>query len=83
MVLSLNFRDTQCGFKAFRQNVARTVFSRQKIEPWGFDPEISLLALHPVFKVVEVPVGWGHDTRTRINPVADGLRMVAEKLCIG
>src|ERR1035438_73358 len=30
MVLGLNFRDTQCGFKAFRQKAARTVFSRQR-----------------------------------------------------
>jgi len=82
MVLGLNFRDTQCGFKAFRQNAARAVFSRQKIERWGFDPEILFLALRAGFKVVEVPVLWGHDARTRINPVADGLRMVAETFCI-
>jgi len=57
-------------------------FFSTKIERWGFDPEILFLALHAGFKVVEVPVLWGHDTRTRINPVADGLRMVAETLCI-
>jgi hypothetical protein len=80
MVLGLNFRDTQSGFKASRQNAARTVFSRQKIKPWGFDPKI---LFHAGFKVVELPVLWGYDTGTRINPVADGLRMVAETLCIG
>ena len=78
IVLRLDFKDTQCGFKAFRQEVARTVFPLQKIERWGFDPEILFLACQSGFKVVEVPVRWGHDSGTRINPLADGSRMVAE-----
>ena len=78
IVLRLDFKDTQCGFKAFRQDVARTVFPLQKIERWGFDPEILFLACRSGFKVVEVPVRWGHDSGTRINPLADGSRMVAE-----
>lgn len=78
IVLRLDFKDTQCGFKAFRQDVARTVFPLQKIERWGFDPEILFLACQSGFKIVEVPVRWGHDSGTRINPLADGSRMVAE-----
>jgi hypothetical protein len=31
---------------------------------------------------VEVPVRWGHDTRTRINPLLDGARMVSDMLLI-
>ena len=82
IVLRLDFKDTQCGFKAFRQGVARTVFPLQKIERWGFDPEILFLACRSGFKVVEVPVRWGHDSGTRINPLADGSRMVGEMLRI-
>lgn len=82
MVLRLDFKDTQCGFKAFRQHAARTVFALQKIERWGFDPEILFLARRAGFKTVEVPVRWGHDNGTRINPVADGSRMVADMLRI-
>jgi glycosyltransferase involved in cell wall biosynthesis len=78
MVLRLDFKDTQCGFKAFRRHAARTVFPLQKIERWGFDPEILFLARRSGFKMVEVPVRWGHDNGTRINPVADGSRMVAD-----
>ena len=78
IVLRLDFKDTQCGFKAFRQDVARTVFPLQKIERWGFDPEVLFLACQSGFKIVEVPVRWGHDSGTRINPLADGSRMVAE-----
>jgi dolichyl-phosphate beta-glucosyltransferase len=82
MVLTLDFKDTQCGFKAFRRRAAGAVFARQKIERWGFDPEILFLAKRADFKVAEVPVFWAHDSRTRIHPIADGLRMVCEILRI-
>ncbi len=82
MVLRLDFKDTQCGFKAFRRHAAKEVFQLQKIERWGFDPEILFLARRAGFKTVEVPVRWGHDNGTRINPVADGSRMVADMLRI-
>ena len=82
VVLRLDFKDTQCGFKAFRRNAARAVFPLQKIERWGFDPEILFLADRAGFTVVEVPVRWGHDSGTRINPIADGSRMVGEMLRI-
>ncbi len=82
MVLRLDFKDTQCGFKAFRRRAAKAVFSLQRIERWGFDPEILFLARRAGFKTVEVPVRWGHDNGTRINPVADGSRMVADMLRI-
>lgn len=82
MLLRLNFKDTQCGFKAFRREAARAIFPLQRIEGWGFDPEILFLANRSRFRIVEVPVRWGHDTRTRINPLVDGSRMVSDMLLI-
>lgn len=81
-LLRLDFKDTQCGFKAFRQSAARTVFPLQRIEQWGFDPEILFLAHRSGLRVVEIPVLWAHDCRTTFHPLADGARMVAEMLCI-
>jgi glycosyltransferase involved in cell wall biosynthesis len=78
ILLRLDFKDTQCGFKAFRLQAAKTLFPLQRIERWGFDPEILFLARKRGFRVAEIPVRWGHDTRTRINPLMDGARMVAE-----
>jgi len=82
VLLRLNFKDTQCGFKAFRREAARALFPLQRIEGWGFDAEILFLAEKSGFKVAEVPVAWGHDARTRIKPLQDGWRMVAEMLRI-
>jgi dolichyl-phosphate beta-glucosyltransferase len=80
LTLGLKFKDTQCGFKAFKQPAARAIFPLQKIERWGFDPEILFLARKFGFKVKEIPVVWGHSGGTRINPLVDGARMFQEML---
>jgi dolichyl-phosphate beta-glucosyltransferase len=82
LTLGLNYKDTQCGFKAFKQRAAQTVFPLQKIDRWGFDPEILFLARRFGFKVQEVSVAWGHSGGTRINPLTDGTRMFLEMLRI-
>ncbi|HEY1676461.1 MAG TPA: dolichyl-phosphate beta-glucosyltransferase [Candidatus Sulfotelmatobacter sp.] len=81
-ILGLPFADTQCGFKAFKRPAVDAIFPLQKIERWGFDPEILFLARKFKFKVKEVPVAWGHSGDTRINPLVDGSRMVQEMLRI-
>jgi len=82
VLLGLHFKDTQCGFKAFTRRAAQSIFPLQKIERWGFDPEVLFLAQRQGSKVVEVPVKWGHDEKTTIHPLKDGLRMFAEVLKI-
>ncbi len=82
IVLGLNFKDTQCGFKAFTRDAAQKLFTLQKIERWGFDPELLYLARTLHLKVVEVPVTWSHREGTRINPLRDGIRMLGEMLTI-
>ena len=77
-VMRLPFADTQCGFKAFTRAAAQTVFQLQTIERWGFDPEILFIALKRGYRVVEVPVSWAHDERTRMSYVKDGVKMLEE-----
>jgi len=80
IILRLNFKDTQCGFKAFTQRAAITVFSLQQIERWGFDPELLYLARKYQFQVAEVPVAWAHRDGTRMHPFRDGIHMVWDLL---
>ena len=77
-VMGLRFADTQCGFKAFTRAAAQTVFQLQTIERWGFDPEILFIALKRGYRIVEVPVSWAHDERTRMSYLKDGLTMLEE-----
>jgi glycosyltransferase involved in cell wall biosynthesis len=82
ITLGLKFKDTQCGFKAFKQPAVQAIFPLQKIERWGFDPETLFLARKFNFKVDEIPVAWGHSGGTRIHPLVDGSRMFLEMLRI-
>ena len=82
LFLGLKFNDTQCGFKALRQPCAKAVFPLQKVEGWGFDPEILFLAQKMGFSIAEVPVLWAHDDGTRIHPLADGAKMIADMMRI-
>ena len=82
LTLGLQFADTQCGFKAFKQPAGQAIFPLQKIERWGFDPEILFLARKLHFKVKEVSVAWAHRDGTSINPLVDGSRMVMEMMRI-
>jgi glycosyltransferase involved in cell wall biosynthesis len=77
-VMGLPFKDTQCGFKAFRRPAAQIIFRLQRIERWGFDPEILFIARKLRYSVREVPVTWGHDERSRISYLKDGLKMLEE-----
>lgn len=78
LVMGLPYADTQCGFKAFRREAAQAVFVRQRIERWGFDPELLFIAQRLGLKVREVPVTWGHDERSRISYLKDGAQMLQE-----
>jgi dolichyl-phosphate beta-glucosyltransferase len=80
VILGLQFKDTQCGFKAFTRRSAQAIFPLQKIERWGFDPELLFLAEKFEFTVREVPVAWSHREGTRIHPLRDGIRMFGELL---
>jgi glycosyltransferase involved in cell wall biosynthesis len=77
-IMRLPFADTQCGFKAFTRQAAQTVFQLQTIERWGFDPEILFIALKRDFWIIEVPVSWAHDERSRMSYVKDGFKMLQE-----
>ena len=78
VVLGLLYKDTQCGFKAFNRRAIDIVFTRQRIERWGFDPELLFLADKFKLKTLEVAVEWAHDHRSKLHPVRDGLRMGIE-----
>ncbi len=77
-VIGLPFKDTQCGFKAYKREAAQVIFRLQTIERWGFDPEILFIARKLKYKIVEIPVTWGHDERSRLSYLKDGLKMLEE-----
>ena len=73
VVLGLNIEDTQCGFKAFHRERSRIIFQQQRIERFGFDPELLFLAKRNGLTVAEVPVRWSNDPGTHLS-LWDGVR---------
>jgi dolichyl-phosphate beta-glucosyltransferase len=82
LMTGVNFRDTQCGFKAFRRDRSQIVFEQQRIEGFGFDPEILFLAKRHGLRAVEIPVRWAHDPATKVHVFRDSLRMFGDLLRI-
>ena len=74
-VLRLPFVDTQCGFKAFRREQCEIIFEQQRIERFGFDPELLYLARHHGLSAVEIPVRWAHSPATKVNMLRDSVQM--------
>jgi glycosyltransferase involved in cell wall biosynthesis len=82
IILRLPFVDTQCGFKAFRRERCSIIFEQQRIERFGFDPELLYLARHHGLRAVEIPVRWGHSPATKVNLLRDSLQMFLDVLTI-
>jgi glycosyltransferase involved in cell wall biosynthesis len=82
IVLGLPFSDTQCGFKAFMRERCAIVFKQQRIERFGFDPELLFIAKRHALTISEVPVRWAHDPGTRVAMLRDSAKMFAEVLVI-
>ncbi len=78
----LPFHDTQCGFKAFVSEPSRIVFELQRIERFGFDPEILFLAKRHGLRTVEIPVRWAHDPATKVHVLRDSLLMFGDLVVI-
>jgi len=62
--------DTQCGFKAFREEAVEEIFPMLTIDRWGFDIEILSLARAQGYRIKEVPVVWVNDPHSHVKPTA-------------
>ncbi|MDE2965823.1 MAG: glycosyltransferase family 2 protein, partial [Acidobacteriota bacterium] len=82
LLTGLPFRDTQCGFKAFRREPMLPVLARQRIAGFGFDPEILFLARTRGLRLEEIPVRWSHAEGTKVRLLRDGLKMILGLLLI-
>ncbi|MGH9769449.1 MAG: dolichyl-phosphate beta-glucosyltransferase [Blastocatellia bacterium] len=74
----LRFKDTQCGFKAFRREAAQSVFRLQRIDGFGFDPEILFIAKKQGWRLLETPVRWNHIEGSKLNPITAPIKALVE-----
>jgi dolichyl-phosphate beta-glucosyltransferase len=70
--------DTQCGFKLFTAEAARSIFSRTTIDGWAFDVEALYLARLQGLRIEEIPIEWHYGDDSRVSPLVDPLRMLRD-----
>jgi dolichyl-phosphate beta-glucosyltransferase len=61
-------KDTQCGFKGFRREVARDLFSRLRVTSIVFDVDLIFLARKRGYRMAVVPVAWSDRHGSRMHP---------------
>ena len=82
LILLGRYRDTQCGLKAFRSDVARALFSHATIDRFAFDVELFHLAERYRLSLVEVPVELANTTQSSVRVAVDALRMLRDLVAL-
>jgi dolichyl-phosphate beta-glucosyltransferase len=78
LLFSVDFKDTQCGFKLFRGDTGRKIFRTALIDRFAYDVEILCLARKAGFGIKEVPITWLNSPASKVNPIKDSLQMVKD-----
>jgi dolichyl-phosphate beta-glucosyltransferase len=71
-------KDTNCGFKLYKGDIGRNMYSRIKNDRWGFDAELIFLADKLNFKIKEIPVLWLNDPFSRVSTLSASINTVSE-----
>ncbi len=80
-VQSLSIRgikDTQCGFKIFKKHAAHDIFSRTKLNRFGFDFEALMTGRDLGYKIAEIPIRWSHQEGSKVVLMRDGPQMIKD-----
>ncbi len=67
VLLRNGFSDAQCGFKALRADVARSLLPLVQDDDWFFDTELLVRAERGGLRIHEVPVDWVDDPGSRVE----------------
>ena len=76
----LGIKDTQCGFKLYKGNLAKIIFKNIKEHGYIHDVEILILIHKNKFVVYELPVNWVHKDGSKINIIKDSFKMFFDLL---
>jgi dolichyl-phosphate beta-glucosyltransferase len=74
--LSIKIGDTQCGFKLYKNRVAKLAFS--KLKNYGFDHDLEIVLLLKSKNIIikELPVKWIHKNNGGLNILIDPIKML-------
>jgi hypothetical protein len=70
--------DPQCGFKAFRAEAAKMLFHLSRVDRFGFDVEVIVLAQRLGLRITEVPVRWRAVDGSKVRALRDPFSMAVD-----
>jgi dolichyl-phosphate beta-glucosyltransferase len=75
-------KDTQCGFKMYKNNVAKEIAKLQTLERFSFDVEQLFIAKKLKYKIAEIGVKWIDKEGSKVSTIKDGFRMLRDLFVI-
>ncbi len=78
LFLMREITDTQCGLKAFRADVAKSLFAASRLDGFGFDFEVLYLATAQGLRIARVPVALSHRHASRVRLIRDSAAMLRD-----
>ena len=72
------FKDTQCGFKLFKTDIAKKIVRLQTFERFSFDVELLFIAKKLGYKIKEAPVVWIDKEGSKVSPIKDSTKMLID-----
>ena len=70
-------KDTQCGFKVFKKDIAKHIFAKITIQRFAFDAEALFVARKFKYSIRQLPVTIHKDTRqSHVNAILDPINMI-------
>ena len=81
-MFNLNVIDTQCGFKLYNKSYSKIIFNRLVEYGYAHDVEIAVLLKKKLIKIIELPIKWTHENKSKVNIFYDGFNMLIKLLFI-
>jgi dolichyl-phosphate beta-glucosyltransferase len=82
LIVINDFKDTQCGFKLFKKEAGKKIFSQLKTNGFAFDVEVLARGKKENFKIIEVPVVWINSPYSSVKIFKDSFKMFISLLKI-
>ena len=82
LMFNVKISDTQCGFKLYKANIAKKIFSKIKTKGYMHDVEICIISKKMKLTINELPVIWEHKTQGKISFFKDSIKIILSLIMI-
>lgn len=73
LIIGLNVKDTQCGFKTFKSDIIKYIIEKQQIERFAFDVEYLYIAKLKGKSIKEIPIIWENDEDSKVSAIKSSI----------